>query len=606
MGGTLLITAKNIIETAEKMLINAREGDVAFNSAKGINYSSGERLEYGKYEEIPFEKKNGKLFEDGFWTNHKDEPIKRAVYGQQLKFHIKMNKSYANVGDEIEFGLYDDDLNPYNSDIKKADDKISLIYSDSKKTYNKVKINSDYTAIIAFSTSDNLEQFADKLDNDKLYELYFRCTYKYKNKTENVELPWNPKAYLKLGTIVIDRYKMPGLNATGTDIADDMTFGTGNNHSLPIYPAEVIAQYKEEYKLSGFSTSQHGVFSNANDFDFKPLMKEKEEEEKPRFSILIEELPKTEIDNTRVVINNGISPIKSINLNIASLNKNRKARYSRDECYNTSYKIKIPLYFTQLEIPISTGFDVRVFDKLLDDNKLFWNFKNTAEFYFARGEMQDNFDRLVAKFKSNEGGIYEDEVLTRNIREHPETIVYCQKVEDYIAEQLKNNFSKLEEVEDKEPYFLVGEDFRNNKALRKDIGKDKFSKPMYSYGNLIEATKGLTIATNDIWSAEVILKEVKFSGDNYTGKYEVTLWDHFGLDKPDMEKIFNVIPSVGEVFVCWFILQHLRGYKPFITKMTLTREFKGNINQDKPIRPVENKTNTNDYSIPKYEHGRIM
>lgn len=40
--------------------------------------------------------------------------------------------------------------------------------------------------------------------------------------------------------------------------------------------------------------------------------------------------------------------------------------------------------------------------------------------------------------------------------------------------------------------------------------------------------------------------------------------------------------------------------------MTFAREFTGNINQEKAIRPVENKTNTNDYSIPKYEHGRIM
>jgi hypothetical protein len=46
-----------------------------------------------------------------------------------------------------------------------------------------------------------------------------------------------------------------------------------------------------------------------------------------------------------------------------------------------------------------------------------------------------------------------------------------------------------------------------------------------------------------------------------------------------MEKIFNIIPSAGEVFVCWFILQHLRGYKPFITKMTFIREFKGNLNK---------------------------
>ena len=60
-------------------------------------------------------------------------------------------------------------------------------------------------------------------------------------------------------------------------------------------------------------------------------------------------------------------------------------------------------------------------------------------------------------------------------------------------------------------------------------------------------------------------------------KYEVTLWDHFGLNLTDMEKIFNIIPSIGETFVCWFILQHLRGYKPFITKITFEKEFKNSL-----------------------------
>ena len=42
-----------------------------------------------------------------------------------------------------------------------------------------------------------------------------------------------------------------------------------------------------------------------------------------------------------------------------------------------------------------------------------------------------------------------------------------------------------------------------------------------------------------------------------------------------MEKVFNIIPSVGEAFVTWFILQHLRGYKPFITKIKFEKEFEG-------------------------------
>ena len=68
-----------------------------------------------------------------------------------------------------------------------------------------------------------------------------------------------------------------------------------------------------------------------------------------------------------------------------------------------------------------------------------------------------------------------------------------------------------------------------------------------------------------------------------------TLWDHFGLDDDDMEKVFNIIPSVGETFVCWFILQHLRGYKPFVTKVTFEKAFKGNINEGREERLAQRK-----------------
>ena len=60
----------------------------------------------------------------------------------------------------------------------------------------------------------------------------------------------------------------------------------------------------------------------------------------------------------------------------------------------------------------------------------------------------------------------------------------------------------------------------------------------------IKATDGLTIALNDIWASEVLLKELNFEGNNYTAKYEVILWDYFVLDLPDMKKIFNVILKV--------------------------------------------------------------
>jgi hypothetical protein len=62
-------------------------------------------------------------------------------------------------------------------------------------------------------------------------------------------------------------------------------------------------------------------------------------------------------------------------------------------------------------------------------------------------------------------------------------------------------------------------------------------------------------------------------GNKYEGTYQVTLWDHFGLDIDDMK--IDKPARHFDGFTAWFLLQHFRGYKPFITKITLDRELKG-------------------------------
>ena len=51
------------------------------------------------------------------------------------------------------------------------------------------------------------------------------------------------------------------------------------------------------------------------------------------------------------------------------------------------------------------------------------------------------------------------------------------------------------------------------------------------------------------------------------GELLFEMFDHFGLDYPDIEKYDN------DIFIAWFILQHFRGYKPFITKISFTSKF---------------------------------
>jgi hypothetical protein len=86
---------------------------------------------------------------------------------------------------------------------------------------------------------------------------------------------------------------------------------------------------------------------------------------------------------------------------------------------------------------------------------------------------------------------------------------------------------------------------------------------------------GATIALNDIWATEVIITKYGSHRNLYKGEYQVTLWDHFGLDVGDIAR--DKLLTLLDGFYAWFHLQHYRKYKPFITKITFYRTFEGNI-----------------------------
>ncbi len=112
-----------------------------------------------------------------------------------------------------------------------------------------------------------------------------------------------------------------------------------------------------------------------------------------------------------------------------------------------------------------------------------------------------------------------------------------------------------------------------------------FFRPIFNLDE--DSTKGTQIATNDIWSTEVKITSINFNGDDYTVDYHVNLWDHFGLDIGDMEAMPNTVPFANKTFAVWFVLQHLRGYKPFITKVQFDKSFTGNLNKGMNVRVAE-------------------
>ena len=508
-------------------------------------------VEYGKWEKIEREdsKKNppaGIFFMKGWWTNHRDEPIKRSIYGQKLRFHIQMNKNFAQVGDIVYFGLYDCDRFVFCKDtVKKDDDHIPLMYKKTKKPYEWAKVDKNYKVVLEFHLTAKLMNNWTKVDQDGIFELYFRCSYNNRGKKEHCALPFNKEDYLRLGTIVIDRYKMPGLNPEGTGIAEDMAYGFGYaNPNKQIYTDGEISQYIKEYTERGFDINSHYQFANIENESEGVTVVGKRKDKKTLkeiisdYSYSIQEL----IERT-----------------------NKKAIYSIKEIEDLGKLTKMT-------------------SKEKDEDYLWVDFRFLKSF-LAWGKLSSVLDEIIDKFQRNEGGVFENEILTKSINESITTQDYCLKIEDYIAEYLKNHFNKLEELEDKEPYFEKNEGSKkiyfNSKFSNRKLSKKDFNRPKYEYSDVGNLMSGKTLSLNDIWATEIILKEILIENEkNYIARYQVILWDHFGLDKPDLEKFY----SYGAGFRAWFVLQHLKGYKPFINKISFERSFRENFSIGKDYR----------------------
>ncbi|NHN28153.1 DUF3289 family protein [Flavobacterium jejuense] len=499
MTRTRIVGGKLIETTGGDYNIYTKE-NIVYSAATTITETGVETgVSYGDPQSPPA---RNEYFVKGWWSLdiEGNKVITNALPSMLVYFHLE-TKNIDN-GNSILITLYEED-NSEPEETSNQDDKITLINSATRIETIDSKVNNNKVVIpLELSKLDNFIE--DEVD--KVLELYFKCTY----LNESAKFPSAVDDYLKVGQIIADRYKIPGLNENGSDIASDLCYGFGVKDPLPIYPTNTVTTYKSEYENSGFIENVHNLFINKS-------------------------------------------------------NESHKALYSKEECYSTKYTLTtIPLI--DLDINIATGLDVRVFDTLSDET-LFWDFQATASLYFARGVLQGNLERMIAKFKANEGGIYEDEVLTEAIKNSTVTQKYCVDVEKYLSEKIKGNILSLDKLEDKTPYLGSFQKIRDDRSQK----NKNFSRPIYNENK----TEGLTIALNDIWATQVLIKELKNTGNNYTCKYEVILWDHFGLDLPDMEKVFNIIPSVGETFVTWFILQHLRGYKPFVTKIKFEKEFNG-------------------------------
>ena len=362
--------------------------------------------------------------------------------------------------------------------------------------------------------------------------------------------------------IVIDRYKMPGLDETGTDIADDMAYGYGFKSGRPIYNTLLITRFKKSYERKHENNEVDPVLSNSADYDPAP----------PVFQASPLDAKQKMERYVRI--------------------KNAKAIYSEDGIPETVYGIK--KYIRGCLIPIQT-IATTIADLFKSDEqklrelkiRLFAEFRGMVRLFFTSSDnpdMRENILAMIDKFERNEGGVYESKLLTKNIEKHPSTVRYCKGgkkdgIETYIRKQLEKNKGDVSKLLDETVYFVT----ETSMEKRKEQEKEFSVTPLYPADipfigekeKVKNATDGYTIALNDIWATEVAITDYTLDGKDYKVTYRVTLWDHFGLDLPDIQP--DKPAGYLDGFRAWFVLQHFLGYKPFITKITFTKEFKGSL-----------------------------
>jgi hypothetical protein len=181
----------------------------------------------------------------------------------------------------------------------------------------------------------------------------------------------------------------------------------------------------------------------------------------------------------------------------------------------------------------------------MSDNDLFDKMTFLMHFFTTADEdMRGVEDRMIARFKNRLGGTFSDPILDKSLTDSVQTGDFLRSL------GLKINAALI----------------ANNRDINK-VGPFKVARPVFIL-NTFHLRHGLAIIIHDTESAEVYLEEGSFSIEP-NGKWQLTVtmivYDHFGLDKPDVLKFSLLAPN----FSAWWTLQHKRGYTPFITKGTI-------------------------------------
>ena len=155
---------------------------------------------------------------------------------------------------------------------------------------------------------------------------------------------------------------------------------------------------------------------------------------------------------------------------------------------------------------------------------------------------------LIGHFKGSTGTPFSNAYMDQKLKEHPSfhTFVY-QKGEgvlDNLIKQLRKILGNINKI-----YILQKGEIISDRP-KFNTFKDKLN--------------GMTLAVDDTSAYEVYVDDYKLTAPNtFNCNLRIIVYDNYGLDAADIAK-YGTIAG----FRAWYVLQHVRGYKPFLTKMT--------------------------------------
>lgn len=174
--------------------------------------------------------------------------------------------------------------------------------------------------------------------------------------------------------------------------------------------------------------------------------------------------------------------------------------------------------------------------------------------------MKDVYMEMVHKFYVGSGGMYSNPTLTDRVYNHRNTQKFISEINAIIDQHIKESPQR----------------FPDNETFINEI--NGVSRP--AYNDEADLVNGLTICLNDTWGYYLTVTEFYTTETSYSIKIKFYIYDHFGLDDPDISGD-NENRLLISLFPAWYVLQHYTGcnnaHQPFITEIVFEKSFSGTI-----------------------------